>query len=332
MARKTGRATITSVAEYAGVSRQTVSNVLHTPGMVAPETRQRVEEAIAALDYRPHLAARSMRTDRSQAIAVRIASAPEGVSGLALERFTHALCAAARTENYHLIVFVADSDDEEIATYKDLLATLNLDGVVVVATHRYDQRIGWLTEHGVPFVAFGRSWSPAPEHSWVDVDGSAGTYAATRHLLDAGHRKIAFFGWDDSAGVGDDRESGWRRALTESDPAAEFISLNRADTIENGAAMADQLADEHPDVTAAVCVSDSIAVGAARGNLEAGRSLALVGFDDTAAALALGISSVVQPLEEAASHCFRLLHQQLTDREGARHQQILLEPNLNVRR
>ena len=332
------RATLTSVAERAGVSRQTVSNVLHSPDVVQPETRRRVREAIAELDYRPNLAARQMRTSKSQAIAVRIQPSGDGVSAVVLDRFMHALCSTAQEQSYHLVVFTAADDDAEIAMYEHLLSTLAIDGFVVVGTHVGDARLGWLTDHDVPFVCFGRPWSTAnhgadalPPCSWVDVDGAAGTEQATRALLAAGHSRIAFFGWHESVGVGDDRESGWRRALVAAGQQPAVL-LRGPDAMASGAAMADRLREEYHDVTAAVCVSDSIAIGAAQRSAQLGHPLAVIGFDNTGTAQALELSSVAQPLEQAAAQCFELLHERLTgpaDRRPAR--QILLEGTLVLR-
>lgn len=328
------RATLNSVAERAGVSRQTVSNVLHRPEVVQPDTRERVEAAITELDYRPHLAARQMRTARSQAIAVRILPTEDGVASVVLDRFVHALCGAAELHGYHLVVFTAPDDDAEITAYRDLRRSLDIDGFVVVGTHIGDRRVDWLLEQEIPFVAFGRPWlngdrDETAAHDWVDVDGAAGTYQATRALLERGHRTIAFFGWDDSAGVGDDRMSGWDRALTEAG-ISERVLLRGPNSLDSGAAAVAELSSDHPEVTAAVCVSDAIAIGAVQAL--AGKPLELIGFDNTAAAQLLGLSSITQPLADVAARCFDLLHDQLTAGPGQhRPQHVLLTPELELR-
>lgn len=337
------RPTLNDVAAHAGVSRQTVSNVIRNPSVVLNDTRGRVEAAIAQLGYRPNLAARQMRTSRSQAIAVRIRPSADGINAVVLDRFVHALCSAAERASYHLVVFTAVDDADEITGYGHLDSTLNIDGYVVVGTHADDRRVEWLMEHKRPFVTFGRPWSltaARPDHggrptsiglsdghSWVDVDGAAGTAAATEHLLRQGHRRIAFLGWEDSAGTGDDRESGWRRAMESAGLGADAVILRATDSLLDGGAMAAQLVRAHPDVTAAVCVSDSIAVGA----LRVAPELELVGFDDTATAQALDLSSVAQPYEEAARNCFAILHDQLTGAPPQTFTQLLLEPSLRPR-
>lgn len=337
-----GRATVSSVAARAGVSRQTVSNVLHTPHIVQPSTRDRVLAAIAELDYRPNLAARQMRTARSQAVAVRIHPTGDGVNSVVLERFMHALCAAAEQRAFHLVVFTAEDDAAEVEQYRHLRSTLNIDGFVLVGTHADDDRVDWLLERAIPFVAFGRPWvrGDAPHasrvderrrHPWVDVNGAAGTEKATRELQRLGHTRIAFLGWEDSAGVGDDRELGWRRAMATTG-GSDLVVLRGSDTLADGVALAGELLRRHPDVTAAVCVSDSIAIGAAQAQAADAR-LALVGFDDTATAQALGLSSVAQPLGPAAERCFELLYEHIHASDGEPHlgRHELLPPEVRLR-
>ena len=83
--------TVEDVALAAGVSRQTVSNVINTPAIVREETRDRVHRAIADLGYRPHAAARRLRTRRSSTIGIHLDPYAGGISGVVLDRFVHAL-------------------------------------------------------------------------------------------------------------------------------------------------------------------------------------------------------------------------------------------------
>ena len=83
--------TVEDVALVAGVSRQTVSNVINTPEIVREATRERVQRAIAELGYRPHMAARRLRTQRSSTIGIHLDPYAGGISGVVLDRFVHAL-------------------------------------------------------------------------------------------------------------------------------------------------------------------------------------------------------------------------------------------------
>jgi DNA-binding LacI/PurR family transcriptional regulator len=319
------KVTIATVARHAGVSRQTVSNVINVPEVVREETRERVREAIATLGYRVNQAARQMRTGRSKLLAVRIEPARDGINGSVLDRFLHGLTEAAATAGYRVMLYTAADDTDEIDTYDDLLTRYDLDGFVLTSTHHGDPRTSWLAARDVPFVTFGRPWGAPETHSWVDVDNAAGTAAATRRLLDTGHRRIGFLGWPEGSGVGDARRQGWRSTMATAGLPTEGLSAAAVDGIDTGAAAAGYLS---ADITALVCASDSLALGA----LRAAAERAVVGFDDTAVAQAVGLTSVSQPLAEAAARCMDLLAELLDGRAPAAPTHLMLAPSLVLRR
>ncbi|MEV6983960.1 substrate-binding domain-containing protein [Sphaerisporangium sp. NPDC051017] len=313
------KVTIADVARYANVSRQTVSNVLNSPEVVREETRRRVREAVRALGYRASQAARQMRTGRSRLIAARIEPAQEdGINGSVFDRFLHGITESAARSGYRVLLYTADDHDAELATFDDLLGVYVPDAFVLTSTDYDDPRAAWLLEQRIPFVTFGRPWGvpDGQKYPWVDVDGAAGTAMATRHLLATGHRRIGFLGWPEGSGVGDDRRSGWARTLAEAgigpDELAELDHRTEDGVPEGAAAVTALLAAERP-VTAVVCVSDSLAIGA----LQAGNGIAVIGFDDTPVARAVGLTSVSQPLGEAAARCVALLTDML-DGDAAR--------------
>jgi DNA-binding LacI/PurR family transcriptional regulator len=317
------KVTIATVAARAGVSRQTVSNVINTPQVVRPETRERVRDAITSLGYRVNQAARQMRTGRSRLLAVRIEPARDGINGSVLDRFLHGLTDAAGLAGYRVMLYTAADDDGEIATYDELLTAYDIDGFVLTSTHHGDPRTSWLAERDVPFVTFGRPWGAPDTHSWVDVDNVAGTTAATRRLLETGHTRIGFLGWPAGSGVGDSRRTGWASTMTAVGLPA--IDASALDGVDSGAQAASLLPAE---LTAIVCASDSLALGVHRTRPD----VAVVGFDDTAVAQAVGLTSVSQPLGEAAARCMDLIAELLDGRAPATPTQVLLPPSLVLRR
>jgi DNA-binding LacI/PurR family transcriptional regulator len=332
------KVTIATVARHANVSRQTVSNVLNTPEIVRPETRRRVKAAIEELGYRANLAARQMRTGRSRLLAVRI-DPFRSVDGVVMDRFLHGFTQAAAPAGYRVVLYTADDDRDEIATYDELLASYALDAFVLTDTHHGDSRTAWLREHKVPFTTFGRPWGEDDDHSWVDVDGAAGTADATRHLLEAGHRRIGFLGWPEGSDVGDDRMRGWAEAMA--DAGLDVASNHRrsVDGFAEGLRGARELLAQRRAVTAVVCASDQLALGARQAG-----NIAVIGFDDTAMAQATELSSVRQPLADVAAECVRTLAELLDDHTGrAGHpagqaqdrrggpRQVLLKPTLVIR-
>jgi DNA-binding LacI/PurR family transcriptional regulator len=333
------RPTITTVAERANVSRQTVSNVLNAPHRVQADTRERVEAAILELGYRPHRAARQLRTHRSNLIAMRMEpfSADVDGSGSVLDRFVHAVTESAERLGFRLLVFTATGDTDEIGTYADLLNSYELDAFVLTGTHHRDRRTTWLRKQGVPFVTFGRPWGVRARHWWVDVDGKAGTTAATERLLDNGYRRIGFVGWPLGSGVGDDRRSGWETTLRAAGVDPADLVTSTENTADNGHAAAVELVERH-GADALVCASDTLAIGALsmirdRAS-KGGSSLPVIGFDDSPAAAALGLTTVAQPLREAAATCVDLLTSFLDrapDETDDQQHHVLLAPHLVVR-
>jgi DNA-binding LacI/PurR family transcriptional regulator len=167
------------------------------------------------------------------------------------------------------------------------------------------------------------AWGAPGSHPWVDVDGAAGTAAVTRHLLAAGHRRIGFVGWPEGSGVGDDRRSGWAGTVG---PELADLYRTTVDGVAEGEAAARDLLSISDPPTALVCASDSLAAGA---YAVAPPGVAVAGFDDTPVARVLGLTSVAQPLAEAAARCVDLLAGVLDG--GTAPRPVLLQPSLVIR-
>ncbi|MFJ5698298.1 LacI family DNA-binding transcriptional regulator [Arthrobacter sp. NPDC093139] len=339
------RPTLASLAAELGVSRQTISNVLNAPQRVKPATLDRVRAAIEAAGYRPSAAARQLRTRRSMNLGMRLMPVTDGINGSILDRFLHALTESAQGAGYRLTLFCADSHEDEVLQYGELLHVAGIDGFILTSSSRDDVRTKWLQDNGTPFAVFGRPWEDASaQHPWVDIDGAAGTGEAVSILAGQGHTRIAFLGWKDGGSVGDDRQSGWERAMGALGFSEDGSGLctSATDTVTGGISGGRELIER--GATAIVCASDSLAIGAAEILRElrpeqflpgrpAGPGLraAVVGFDDTPVAAALGLSSVAQPVEDAARHIVRLLTFELADRRGegsAPEQHVLLAPHV----
>jgi DNA-binding LacI/PurR family transcriptional regulator len=326
------------VAKAASVSLQTVSNVINAPHLVRAQTRERVESVIAATGYRPLKAAQTLRTQRSHLIAVIIPE-PGHWKGELHNAFLHALTRRAQKSGYRILLFTAVDDDEEIRAYDQLLSDYTLDAFVLTGTHSADRRTSWLRRRRVPFVTFGRPWSTAATHPWVDVDGAHGERKATEHLIAAGHRRIAFLGWPEGSDVGEDRRAGWKQACQAAGLPTDGLCARLEDDLALGREACAGLLGRAEPPTAFVCVSDTIALGAwteitARG-LVPGRDVAVIGFDDSAAATVVGLTSVAQPLDEVADACLAALDKLLSPgaaagKRGAR-PHVLLEPQLVIR-
>jgi DNA-binding LacI/PurR family transcriptional regulator len=326
-------ATLEMVATRAGVARQTVSNAINSPELLRPQTLERVRRAIDELNYRPHRAAQALRTRASRLIGYGIRPSVGGVATPVLDEFLHAISDAADQAGYRVVLFSAPPDDE-LDRYQQLLDEQGADGFVLSGTDRGDRRQAWLHKKGVPFVAFGRTWTGRDAGDWVDIDGAAGTAAAVRHLAALGHRDIGFLGWPKGSGAGDDRAKGWHDTMRDLGLPVRNRRVDSPTDLVLAAEAADRLLDG--GATAVVAASDALAAGCYRALHRRGRTpgtdVAVVGFDDSPVATMLwpALSSLAQPIEAVGRECMRLLLDRLNGvQRDAEH--VLLAPELIVR-
>lgn len=322
-----------SLARELGVSRQTVSNVINRPAVVKPETRSRVLAAIQASGYRPSAAGRSLRTSRSKCFGFRLFHVGDGINGTVMDRFLHTLVEQAELFDHRITLLTASDQSAEVRALEDLSSGTRIDGCILTDTTGDDFRPRQLAAAGLPLVVFGRPWGdPDAAHFWVDIDGAAGTAAATRSLLQDGHRTIGFLGWPRGSGVGDDRRAGWRRVIEPVVREPDSWSVATVDSVRHGAEAARHLLDE--GATALVCASDSLALGAFSTYRQLFRrttTAPVIGYDDTPIAQHLGISSVSQPVEEVAAILIRHLIDVVEGRSPTPAPPVLLPPRLVLR-
>jgi LacI family transcriptional regulator len=318
------------VAAAAGVSRQTVSNVLNSPERVARPTRERVTREIERLGFTPHAAAQQLRRRRAHAYGFDVDPSGIGGMGPVLSEFLVALTSSAPSHGSHLVTF-SSRPGSVVQDYEQLLATGLVDGFVIGDTRLGDPRPDWLLERNVPFVAFGRAWDRPELDRWVDVDGRAGMQLGVSHLLGQGYESIGFLGWPAGSPVGDDRRRGWLAGLADAGLAADPMAEEAAQDLGAATAAAGRLLDRLGPARgsiAVLCATDTFALGAHRAararDLVPGRDVGIVGFDDSDIAVALDLTSLRQPLAEVAAHTWRLFESEQPGPDGS----VLLTPTI----
>ena len=147
-------ASLIEVAALAEVSIQTVSNVLNSPQIVKPNTRDRVLRAIDDLDYTPNLSARRLRSEKSSAIAVRLdpnfteESNPRGLApGFIQDEFVYYLVEAANRRGIKVVVYTVGSEESELSKLKTFLQSRDVDGFILTSTIENDERLGECVAH-----------------------------------------------------------------------------------------------------------------------------------------------------------------------------------------
>lgn len=328
------RPTIEDVARLAGVSRQTISNVLNNPARVAPHTRERVMAVITENGYRPSAAAKGLRQQRAHAFGLELdATGRRRVSGV-LTAFLVECVLAAHTVHASIVPFVAADLEVPQPELDDLVSRQMVDGFILVDTRHGDPRPVWLREHGIPFVSFGRTWDEPGHHAWADVDGAAGTAAAVTHVVEWGAQRIGFVGWPAGSPTGDDRRRGWAHATQAVGIADPSLVVESVQDVEAATQAAGELVSRLRPGDAIICASDELAMGALRAvraaGMQPGTDCAVVGFDDGPLAEALGLTTLRQPVSEIAVHLVATATA-LGDGAPPPHEGRLFEPTLVVR-
>lgn len=320
-----GRVTIVDVAAEAGVSRQTVSNVINYPDRVQAATLTRVAEVIDRLGYQPTSAAQSLRHQRAGAVGVEVNALGGGEPSEIAYPFLVRLSLAAPAHGCHMVTFGSTEDHVSLEPYRQTAGRRLVDAFVIADTHPADPRPRWLGEQGIPFASFGRVWDDPTFTGWADVDGHAGCREAVEHLLESGYGAaaapdavIAFLGWPPGSVVGDDRRAGWRAGLSDAGQAAgPDVACEQDLGAATDAAL--ELLPLLPAGSAVVCVSDVLAIGvlqAARDlGVRIGRDLGVVGFDGSISADRHGLTTLAQPLDAIADHLLGVVQHQLATGE-----------------
>ncbi|MHA6630258.1 LacI family DNA-binding transcriptional regulator [Pseudonocardia sichuanensis] len=324
--------TISDVAARAGVSPTTVSHALSGRRSVSAATLAKVHQAIEELDYRPSAVARSLRTQRSEMIALIV---PD-IANPFYPAVTRGLHDAMAGEGYYTVVGNTDGRrDNEIGFLAEMVSR-SVDGIVLFSWSVDDADLARVVPDGVPLVVC--TYRQVGRHDRIISDDEGGGYSATRHVLDQGITEIAFVSGPDGKGAGDRRLAGYRRALAEAGlaPLADAVVRSEYTVVGGRDAMRSLLARSRPP-RAVVCSNDLIAIGALDAAREAGADVpsdvAVVGFDDidAAAMVVPALTTVRNPAYELGRRSGRLLLDRLTGGDDGPPREVLVPTQLVAR-
>jgi DNA-binding LacI/PurR family transcriptional regulator len=322
------QASLTDVAEVAGVSHMTVSRVINGTGPVRPETRARVEAAIRELDYRPNSAARTLATGKSETLGVVALDSTLFGPASMLYGIEH----AAREAGYAITISsVSRPQPQSIADAVENLRRQAVEGILVIAPHVAAGRALEVVPRDVSLVAVGAAESaPVPV---VTVDQYDGARRATEHLLALGHRTVSHIAGPEDWLEARDRERAWRETLEARGIAAPPVL--RGDWSPRSGYEAGRALLAQGGMTAVFVANDQMALGMLRAFAEAGvtvpHDVHVVGFDDVpeAAYFSPPLTTVRQDFIEVGRRAFELLLLRL--RDGDRGARQLITPELVVR-
>lgn len=328
-------ASIRDVAQHAGVSVGTVSNVLNRPGEVSAESIRRVHEAIEALGYVRNDAARKLRAGVSTTVGFVVLDGQNPFFGDVVRGAED----EASGQGIAILYGNTDEDPKRERMYLDLFEEQQVRGVLISPYGDINPRLERLRSRGIPAVLVDR-FSGDGRFSSVSVDSVNGGRMAVEHLIATGRRRIAFVGGPFDIRQVNDRLAGARAAA---ENAAEHVDLEvvatDALTVADGAAAGARIIArpraDWPD--AIFAANDLLALGLLQALIVDGRMLvpdeiALIGFDDNAfaAAAAVPLSSMRQPSRMIGRTALRILLEETAD-PGLIPRQTVFQPELIVR-
>jgi LacI family transcriptional regulator len=307
----------------------TVSRVTNGVAGVLPETRRKVDEAIATLGYVPNVAARALAGARQ----LRVAMLHSNPSAAYLSEFLVGSLAGAADKDAQLIIEHWDGSEGAEALARRL-ESHRIDAVVLPPPLCEDAPLlAALASRGLP-TAQVATGSPAGSSHAVSIDDIGAAAAVTRHLIGLGHRRIGFIGGDPNQSASTLRQQGYADALREAGLPADPALIAAGDfTYRSGLAAAEALL-ALPDRPSAIFASNDdmaaavVAVAHRRG-LDVPRELSVCGFDDTAMATTIWpeLTTVRQPIAGMARAAVALLAKALDSAapDAVQHRQLPFE-------
>lgn len=333
MSRKHNAPTMRDVAEVAGVSVQTVSAVVNNKSEISSETRQRVLEVIEELGYRRGSIARSLRTGKTNTIALV-------VSDIANPSFSTMASAAedyAHYNGYNLEVYNTHDDIKREVRYIQRAIERWIDGMLFVSAEDRMTSLEKLQSAGIPTVAVDRIPESYTGPS-VTLDNEKAGRIAAEHLLDLGHMIIGHISGPQHLRLARERKRGFHKAIEARGlvPIQSIHAQNNWDC-ESGYQTMLSILERDPRPTAIFCANDRMAIGAMQAIGEGGMNvpddISVIGLDDieVAAFITPPITTVKQSFSGMAEIGMQLLLQLLEGQELTK-KQVLLDPKLIIRK
>lgn len=329
--------TIEDVANQADVSKSTVSAVLNDRDVVKDTTRQRVLDAIEALNYRPRGSARrGFKAPSGESIGFVIKEADNPY-------YAEVLVGIQEVATQHGYLTFTSSSEGQFTAEKEIIkqfSNKDLDGLIITPilneetdlSHIFD-----LKRNNIPFVLL--EGVQGIQANLVDIDNAQASFNAVRHLIDLGHQSIVHFAGPEYSKHSKERVQGVRRAFSRSPLIFDDdIILQTGDSFEQGYERAlNFFQHDGSDTTAVTCYNDLVALGVMKAlrelNLDVPGDVSVVGFDDLNLLdyFPIPLTTVRVPKYEMGRQATELLLRQIQGNGVSSQQRISLEAELVVR-
>jgi LacI family transcriptional regulator len=280
-----------TLSEKLGLSQTTVSRALNGYPEVSQKTRERVLRAAEEANYSPNRFAKSLATGKTGHIGLIYPVEHNLITPL-FNEFLGGVTQQLVASGLDLII-VPTTSANELETYRNIVRTARVDGLIISTPLRKDPRIEYLSTTQMPFIVHGRTcdkdWgennADAP-FSFLDVDNSGAFYKGTRLLLDMGHKNIALLNGNADFTFAFHRSQGYQQALEQAGlPVRQALMFSREDMTEiNGYEMACAALAMKPRPTAFISSSMILTLGMRRAirdhGLTIGKQVSVLSYDD----------------------------------------------------
>ncbi len=325
-------ATMKDVAEKSGVSVATVSHVINKTRFVSKKITDRVNQAIAELNYYPSVVAQSLKSNQTKTIGMMVPNNSNPFFA-DLIRGVEDTC---YDQGYNLILCNTDDNKNKQLNYLKVLIAKQVDGLIVVVTDREEKIAGLLSRQAIPVSLIDRD-VPGLEADYFRSDNELGGYLAARHLIDLGHKKIGCISGPGELNTSIRRIAGFHRAMAETglkvvpqwEVTGDFKSRGGYEAMKQILSLA-----KRP--SAIIAGNDLMAMGSLCAAYEHGlkvpEDISVVGYDDIllASYACPPLTTILQPKHELGGMTAKALLARIKDKDLPK-QSILLEPRLIVR-
>ncbi|WP_108650819.1 substrate-binding domain-containing protein [Dongshaea marina] len=325
-------ATIKDVAHRAGVSISTVSHVLNQTRFVSQESTQRVQEAIAELNYAPNSLARGLKLNSSKSIGMLVTTSSnpffaEVIRGVEANCFTN---------GYNLILCNTENQQHRQQSYLKMLLEKRVDGLLVMCSEISQQLLSLLKTQNTPQVVMDGGW-PCDFADLIQDNSRHGAYLATNHLIRQGYQEIGCLTGPMDHFQAQQRLHGFKQALREAQlPVHNEWILEGDFNSKSGFELMQQLLSQNSQPKALVTGNDLMAIGAISAaftqDIKIPQNMAVVGYDDIepASYSIPPLTTIRQPAYHLGEQSVQLLLRRIQEPARAI-ERLLLEPELVIR-
>jgi LacI family transcriptional regulator len=327
-------ATIHDVAKKAGVAPITVSRVINNSGYVSDKVRIKVNQAIIELGYVPNVLARSLKSKRTNTIALVFTD----ITNPFFNTIARGVEDSAYRAGFNVIFCNTDESVEQEYKYIQLVLQKQVDGILLVPVDTRSKAIDAIQEQNTPLVVIDRK-VPYDNIDSVRGDSEGGAYLITKHLIDLGHQRISMLSGPKGVSTAEDRINGYCRAM-ESSGLTQFIDYHYGKFAQqSGFETTRALFSQEIKPTAIFAGNNLIAIGALSSLRESGmhipQDVAVVSFDGIPESLTVFpfLTTVDQPSYEIGKKAAELLFSRIKNEpDGPKDfQKIVFPVTVNIR-